>query len=63
LSALGAVEEKRSGRLRLFKILDNSVSAFMLKVMEHADRWDADGIEEEAKGRLQRRSMWKRGRG
>ena len=43
LVRLGAVGERRPGTLRLFKLLDNSVSAFMLRVMEHADRWDADG--------------------
>jgi predicted transcriptional regulator len=36
LIRLGAVEEKRAGRLRLFRLLGNPVSSFMLGVVEHA---------------------------
>jgi DNA-binding transcriptional ArsR family regulator len=36
LIRLGAVEEKRIGRLRLFKLLNNPVSSFMLGVVERA---------------------------
>ena len=36
LARLGAVGEERVGRLRLFRLLDNSVSALMLGVVERA---------------------------
>jgi DNA-binding transcriptional ArsR family regulator len=36
LVRLGAVEEERVGRLRLFRLLNNSVSALMLGVVERA---------------------------
>ena len=38
LIRLGAVEEKRAGRLRLFKLLNNPASSFMLGVVERAGR-------------------------
>ena len=38
LVRLGAVEEERVGRLHLFRLSDNSASAFMLGVVEHAGK-------------------------